>query len=100
MKHVYKAALRLSYLISDLAEFILDPIANAVWNLGGRIEYWANEKLTKLEAAEPLVMDERYRESHEWYLKTIRELDGEFDTGRFKGMTSAQAYDLLKKEQG
>jgi hypothetical protein len=50
MKYVYKAALRLSYLISDLAEFIAQPIADCLWDLGGSIEYWAHEKLTKLEA--------------------------------------------------
>ena len=52
MKHVYKTTLRLSYIIADLAEFILDPIVNAVWDLSGSMEYWAHTKLTKLEGGE------------------------------------------------
>jgi hypothetical protein len=49
MKHVYKIALRASYLLADLAEYILDPIANAVWNGSGALEYWAHERLTAVK---------------------------------------------------
>jgi hypothetical protein len=52
MKHVYKAALRLSYLISDLAEFIVQPLVDCIWDIGGSIECWAHQKLTKLEVGD------------------------------------------------
>lgn len=52
MKHVYKAALRLSYIISDLAEFIAQPLTDCIWDIGGSIECWAHTKLTKLEGEE------------------------------------------------
>jgi hypothetical protein len=57
MKHVYKAALRLSYVISDLAEFIAQPLVDSLWDLGGSIECWAHTKLTKLGANTHLDID-------------------------------------------
>jgi hypothetical protein len=52
MKHVYKIALRASYLLADLAEYILDPITNAVWDKSGALEYWAHERLTTVKERE------------------------------------------------
>jgi hypothetical protein len=109
MKYVYKAALKLSYVISDLAEFILDPIANAVWELGGRIEYWANEKLTKLEDDEPLDIDaptgwvghDRYREHMAAIEAEMRRLKEQgINPEEFRDMTFEQVYNKLEQEQG
>lgn len=104
MKHVYKLILRLSYTIADLAEFILDPIVNAVWDLSGSMEYWAHTKLTKLEGNAPLDIEEptgwvdldRY---HDAIAAIEANTLGEMPE-RFKGLSAKEVYDLLKKEQG
>jgi hypothetical protein len=107
MKHVYKAALKLSYVISDLAEFILDPIVNAVWNLGGRIECWAHTNLTKLEADTLLDIDaptgwvghDRYRESIAAIEAEMRRLKEQgIKPEEFEGMSVAQVYNKLSDE--
>lgn len=103
MKYVYKAALKLSYVISDLAEFIAQPITDCIWNLGGRIECWAHTELTKLGVNTPLDIEaptgwvdlDRYHDAIAGFEAEMHEVMPE----RFKGLTSAQAYDLLKKEQ-
>jgi hypothetical protein len=49
MKPVYKIALGLSYIITDLAEYIAQPAVDALWNVGGRLEYWAHKRLTAVK---------------------------------------------------
>jgi len=63
MKHIYKIALRASYLLADLAEYILDPITNAVWDKSGALEYWAHERLTTVKERED--GERRWREKME-----------------------------------
>ena len=104
MKYVYKAALRVSYLISDLAEFIAQPLTDCIWNMGGRIECWAHQKLTKLGANTPLDIEahtgwvglDRYHEAMAGFEAEMHNVMPE----RFKGLTSQQVYDILKQEQG
>jgi hypothetical protein len=127
MKYVYRAALRLSYIISDLAEFIAQPLTDCIWDLGGNIECWAHTKLTKLEDKDPKTFktpaswaqatDFLHIDAptgwvgHDRYREAIAEIEaamrGEVPE-QFKGMTSQQAYnklsdelvdDLLKQEQ-
>jgi hypothetical protein len=117
MKYVYKAALKLSYIISDLAEFIVQPLTDCIWNIGGSIEYWAHQKLTKLEAgdkepksyttpaswtqANAWVDLDRYREAIAALEVSMRELKEQgIMLDEFKGMTVEQVFDKLKKEQG
>jgi len=103
MKHVYKAALRLSYIRSDLAEFIAQPLTDCLWDLGGSIEYWAHEKLTKLGVNTPLDIEaptgwvdlDRYREAIAEYEAEMHNVMPE----RFKGLSAAEIYDILKQEQ-
>jgi len=47
MRPIYHIIMRMAYVMADIAEYILDPIANNVWEASGALEYWANEKLTK-----------------------------------------------------
>lgn len=104
MRPVYKAALKLSYALADLAQFVLDPIVNAIWNLSGNIECWAHQKLTKLEADTPMYIEtptgwvdlDRYHDAIAGFEAEMHEVMPE----RFKGLSAKQAYDLLKKEQG
>lgn len=78
MKHVYKAALKLSYVISDLAEFIAQPITDCIWNLGGRIECWAHTNLTKLGANTPLDIEAHTGwVGHDRYREAIAEIEAE-----------------------
>jgi len=102
MKYVYRAALRLSYIISDLAEFIAQPLTDCIWDLGGSIECWAHTNLTKLEANTPLDIEaptswvdlDRYHES-------IAAIEAEMHNvmpERFKGLTSQQVYNKLSDE--
>ena len=104
MKYVYKAALRVSYLISDLAEFIVQPLTDCIWDIGGSIECWAHTNLTKLGANTPLDIEahtgwvglDRYHEAMAGFEAEMHNVMPE----RFKGLTSQQVYDILKQEQG
>jgi hypothetical protein len=104
MKHVYKAALKLSYVISDLAQFIAQPLTDCIWDIGGSIECWAHTKLTKLGVNTPLYIEtptgwvdlDRYHDALAGFEAEMHEVMPE----RFKGLSAEQAYDLLKKEQG
>lgn len=49
MRPIYFLAMAVSSAIADIAEYILDPIVNAVWDAAGGLEYWAHKKLTKGE---------------------------------------------------
>jgi hypothetical protein len=112
MKYVYKAALKLSYVISDLAEFIAQPLVDCIWNLGGSIECWAHTNLTKLEADTLLDIEAPTGwVGHDRYREAIAEIEaamrGEVPE-ELKGMTIQQVYnklsdelvdDVLKKEQ-
>jgi hypothetical protein len=103
MKYVYKAALKLSYLISDLAEFIAQPLVDCIWDIGGSIECWAHTKLTKLGANTPLDIEAPTGwVGHDRYNAAIAEIEaamrGEVPEN-FKGMSSKQVYALLEQEQ-
>ena len=103
MKYVYKAALRLSYLISDLAEFIAQPLVDCIWDIGGSIECWAHQELTKLEADTHLDIEaptgwvglDRY---HDAIAEIEANLRGEVPE-ELKGMTVEQVFAKLEQEQ-
>ena len=49
MRTFYYIMLRVAYVMADLAEYIAQPLINALWDAAGALEYWANEKLNIIE---------------------------------------------------
>jgi hypothetical protein len=102
----------------------VQPLVDCIWDIGGSIEYWAHQKLTKLEGKDSKTLKtpaswahatdslgieaptgwvghDRYREAIAALEVSMRELKEQgIMLDEFKGMTSEQVFDKLKKEQG